>query len=66
MLFLSAFVVAFMSGNAALYSLTALLTLRAFLGNFVVPAWTSLAGDIIPQALRPYLGGRALLEPGLA
>jgi len=52
LLLLSAFVVAFNQGQLALYAIIVIFTLRAFLVNFVVPAWTSLAGDIIPEGLR--------------
>ena len=48
----AAFAVAFMSGNAALYTVIALFAARAFIQNFTVPAWTSLAADIIPPGLR--------------
>ncbi|MGE5595354.1 MAG: MFS transporter [Hyphomicrobiales bacterium] len=48
----SAFAVAFLDGNAALYAVIALFAFRAFLGNFTVPAWTSMAADIIPPAMR--------------
>jgi MFS family permease len=48
----SALAVASLDGNTALWAITAMLTARAFLGNFVVPAWTSLAADIIPPGLR--------------
>lgn len=52
LLLLSALVVAVNQGQPALYAIIIIFTVRAFLGNFVVPAWTSLAGDIIPQHLR--------------
>lgn len=48
----SAFAVAFSGGHTALYLVISLFALRAFLGSFVVPAWTSLAADIIPPGLR--------------
>ena len=52
LLLAAALVVAFAQGQTALYLVIAIFTLRAFLGNFVVPAWTSLAADIIPEQLR--------------
>ncbi len=48
----SAFAVALASGNTALYLVIGLFALRAFLGNFTLPAWTSLAADIIPPGAR--------------
>ncbi len=52
LLLASALVVAVASGQTALYLVTLLFAVRAFLSNFTVPAWTSLAADIIPDALR--------------
>lgn len=52
LLLASALVVALASGQTALYLVIVLFAVRAFLGNFTVPAWTSLAADIIPDALR--------------
>lgn len=52
LLLLSALVVALMHGQAALYAIIIIFTVRSFLANFVVPAWTSLAADIIPEGLR--------------
>jgi len=48
----SAFAVALLHGHLALYAVIALFTLRAFLGNFTLPAWTALAADVIPEQLR--------------
>jgi len=48
----AAFAVAFMNGNAALYSVIVLFAFRSFIQNFTVPAWTALAADIIPPAFR--------------
>ena len=48
----SAFAVAFLDGNAALYSVILLFALRSFLQSFTVPAWTSMAADIIPPQVR--------------
>lgn len=48
----TALAVAFLSGNVALYLVIALFTARAFIGNYTVPAWTSLAADVIPERLR--------------
>ncbi len=48
----SVFAVAFLHGQVALYAVIALFTLRAFLGNYTLPAWTALAADIIPVRLR--------------
>ncbi|MCC6383199.1 MAG: MFS transporter [Dehalococcoidia bacterium] len=47
-----ALAVAFLDDQPALYTLTALLTVRAFFNNFTLPAWTSLAADIIPPGMR--------------
>ena len=52
LLLLMALTVAINQGQLALYVIIALVTARAFLANFVVPAWTSLAADIIPNAMR--------------
>jgi len=52
MLLFTALAVAFAGGQVALYLVIVLLTIRAFLSNFVTPAWTSLAADIIPLGLR--------------
>jgi MFS family permease len=51
-LLLTALAVALFSGQTALYTVIALFTIRAFLGNFALPAWTSLAADIIPERLQ--------------
>ena len=48
----SAFAVALLHGHLALYAVIALFTVRAFLGNFTLPAWTALAADVIPEQLR--------------
>lgn len=48
----SALAIAFLDHQPALYALTGLLTARAFLNNFTLPAWTSLAADIIPPVAR--------------
>lgn len=51
-LLLAALGVAFLSGQTALYVVIIFFTVRAFLGSFTLPAWTSLAADIIPEQLR--------------
>ncbi|MEO9256396.1 MAG: MFS transporter, partial [Tepidiformaceae bacterium] len=51
-LLLAALTVAIFGGQTALYLVITLFTVRAFLGNFVLPAWTSLAADIIPERLQ--------------
>jgi MFS family permease len=51
-LFGAALTVAFFHGQTALWSVTLLFTVRAFLGSFVLPAWTSFAADVIPDGLR--------------
>jgi MFS family permease len=51
-LLLTALAVALFSGNNALYLVITLFTVRAFLGNFTLPAWTSLAADIIPERMQ--------------
>ncbi len=48
----AAFAVAAFDGNSALYAVIGLFTLRAFLGNFTLPAWTALAADVIPEHFR--------------
>lgn len=48
----SAFAVALASGNTALYLVIGLFALRAFPGSFTLPAWTSLAANIIPPGAR--------------
>ncbi|HQW51643.1 MAG TPA: MFS transporter [Tepidiformaceae bacterium] len=48
----SAIVVAVADGQTALYTITAMFAVRSFLGNFTLPAWTSLAADIIPDGIR--------------
>lgn len=61
----SAFAVAFLDGNAALYSVILLFALRSFLQSFTVPAWTSMAADIIPPQLRPrYFASRNVAVQG--
>lgn len=52
LLLLAALTVAVTSGQTALYLVIVIFTVRAFLGSFVLPAWTSLAADIIPTHLR--------------
>ncbi len=52
LLLAAALTVALARGQTALYLVILIFTARAFLGNFVVPAWTSLAADIIPDRLR--------------
>lgn len=52
LLLAAALTVAIARGQTALYLVILIFTARAFLGNFVVPAWTSLAADIIPEQLR--------------
>ncbi|MBI5947322.1 MAG: MFS transporter [Chloroflexi bacterium] len=52
LLAVAALAIAISQGNAGLYALIGIVTLRAFLGSFTVPAWTSLAADIIPLQLR--------------
>lgn len=51
-LFGTALVVAFLGGQTALWLVTVLFMARSFLGNFTLPAWTSLAADVIPDGLR--------------
>lgn len=59
MLLLTALTVAFAGGQVALYLVITLMTVRAFLSNFVAPAWTSLAADIIPPGFRArYMASR--------
>jgi MFS family permease len=48
----TALAVAFLTGKTALYLVIVLFTARAFIGNYTVPAWTSLAADVIPEHLR--------------
>ncbi|MBE7518213.1 MAG: MFS transporter [Thermoflexaceae bacterium] len=48
----AALVVAIADANAALYSVIGLFTVRAFLGNLTLPAWTALAADVIPEHMR--------------
>jgi MFS family permease len=56
---LTALTVAFAGGQVALYLVITLMTVRAFLSNFVAPAWTSLAADIIPPGFRArYMASR--------
>ena len=52
LLLLAALTVAVTSGQTALYLVIVIFTARAFLGSFVLPAWTSLAADIIPAHMR--------------
>lgn len=51
-LFGTALAVAFLHGHRALWIVTALFMARSFFGNFTLPAWTSLAADIIPERMR--------------
>lgn len=51
-LFTTALVVAFFHGQVALWLVTLLFMVRSFLGSFALPAWTSLAADVIPDGLR--------------
>jgi len=58
-LLLTALSVAFAGGQVALYLVITLMTVRAFMSNFVAPAWTSLAADFIPPGIRArYLASR--------
>lgn len=52
LLLAAALTIAVASANTALYLVIIIFTARAFLGNFVLPAWTSLAADVIPEGLR--------------
>ncbi|MBI5285270.1 MAG: MFS transporter [Chloroflexi bacterium] len=39
-------------GDAAVWMVIALVSLRGFAGYFAVPAWTSITADIVPLAMR--------------
>lgn len=42
----------FADGNAAVWAVIVLASIRSFFGFFCVPAWTSLAADVVPIGLR--------------
>lgn len=45
--------VAWTAGSTAISLLALLVASRAFFANLTLPAWTSLAADIVPERLRP-------------
>ena len=42
----------FADGNAAVWIVIALVSIRGFAGYFAVPAWTSLIADVVPLGIR--------------
>lgn len=60
-LFGLAFVPFFATGDVAIWTVFALACSRAFFAYFAVPAWTSLAADIVPMGIRGrFLASRSL------
>ena len=52
LLLAAALTIAIAHGQTALYLVVVLFSVRAFLGSFILPAWTSLAADVIPPQMR--------------
>ncbi len=52
LLLAAALLIAVAQGQTALVLVTVIFGMRAFLGSFILPAWTSLAADVIPPQLR--------------